>query len=86
MPKLFSKTKRCGCVVTAMVCGIKNTEKGKIYLLGCHEHIKICSKCELDEENQVDTLYGMWHDDNTTDDLGNGGWIEYEKNGKNFCS
>jgi len=79
MLNLFSKTKECGCVVVSIVCGIKKTEKSDVYLLGAHEHVKMCSNCKLNEENNIDTLYDMWYNDNVTDGVGSGGWIEYKK-------
>jgi len=52
MPKLFQKTKDCGCLVDAIVCSVKATDKGKMYVLGAHQHFTICNKCEKDEANE----------------------------------
>jgi hypothetical protein len=76
MPKKFLKIKECGCVIVTITCGITNTEKGKMYLIGGHQHFSICDKCKLDEANGDDTLYDMWMSDNITDDLKYAGWEE----------
>ena len=75
MPKYFTKTKHCGCIVTVTSIGIKK-ENNKVFHLICgHKHIKICEKCEQDKINGVDILYDMWEDE-ITDGYGNDGWIE----------
>lgn len=76
MPRLFIKTRDCGCIVEAMLCGIETTDRGKMYLIGSHNQITICDKCKQDEENEIDTLYDMWMSDNITDDFGLLGWRE----------
>ena len=76
MTQRFFKTRECSCIVFAIVCDIKHTENGKMYLIGGHNHFTICKKCkELEEKNDEDTLYDMWYNDNITDDYGYAGWI-----------
>ena len=77
MAKLFMKTKSCGCVVTATTVGIKKENNTLLYLIGGHKHINMCEMCKQDEENEIDTLYDMWKNDNITDGIGNDGWEEY---------
>ena len=75
MTRRFFKTKDCSCIVFAIICGVKNTENGIKYLIGGHNHFRICKKCEkLQEINKEDTLYDMWCNDNITDDYGFAGW------------
>lgn len=74
MPKTFIKTKDCGCIVMSLMVGIEPTNNGNIYLLGGHNHITICNTCKECEENEDDTLYGMWKNDNITDAFGYAGW------------
>jgi len=76
MPKQFIKTKSCGCVVRAISVGIKSVDNKVLYMIGGHDHIKICKKCNEPEVNGVDTLYNMWTNDNITDGSGNDGWME----------
>ena len=76
MPKSFLKTKSCGCVVRAITCGTTNTHNGRMYLIGGHIHLTICDKCKQAEENDDDTLYDMWINDDMTNDLEYAGWIE----------
>ena len=56
-------------------CGIKD----KIYELGGHTHFTICNKCKQYEENDKDTLYEMWNNDNITDDFKYADWEKEEK-------
>lgn len=76
MPKLFHKTKECGCIVETICCGIKITDNGIIYSLGSHQHFSICDKCKQDEENGNDTLHDMWKNDNLTNNSEYAGWKE----------
>lgn len=76
MPKYFSKTKSCGCVVSAISCGSRIVDNKILYMIGGHTHIKICQSCSEHEENGVDTLYDMWMNNNITDGSGNDGWME----------
>jgi len=76
MPTKFIKTIACGCVVKSVAVGIKR-ENGKIYyLIGGHEHLHCCAKCQVDENNDVDTLHDMWMNDSIKDPLINDGWTE----------
>jgi hypothetical protein len=75
MPKHFMKTKICGCVVKTTSVGIKKENNTILYLIGGHNHIKICEKCNQYKNNGIDILYDMW-DDDITDGSGNDGWIE----------
>ena len=75
MPKHFMKTKSCGCVVKATSVGIKKENNTVLYLIGGHNHIKICEKCNQYKNNGIDILYDMW-DDDITDGSGNDRWIE----------
>lgn len=74
MPKIFIKNRYCGCVVSAIVCEIKEKPNGVLYMLGCHNHVNICTKCKQNEENEEDTLRDMWINDNVTDVFGYAGW------------
>jgi hypothetical protein len=77
MTKRFFKTKECGCIVSSIVCGIKNTETRLMYLIGSHDHFSICNKCkQIKEKNDEDILYDMWINDCITDDFEYGGWKE----------
>lgn len=77
MPRHFTKTKVCGCVVKTILCGIETKEDGKeMYLLGGHTHLTICSDCEKYEECEEDTLHDMWTNDNVTDNFGYAEWKE----------
>jgi hypothetical protein len=76
MPKIFVKIKVCGCIVEAICCEIKSTDKGKMYVMDTHNHFTICDTCNQDEENGNDTLYDMWKSDNITDDYEYAGWKE----------
>lgn len=79
MTKRFFKTKECSCIVVAIVCGIKHIENRTMYLIGGHKHFTICNKCKkLEEINDEDTLYDMWHNDNITDDFEYAGWKIYQ--------
>lgn len=81
MPKNFIKTKSCGCVVRAISVGIKREVDNKVlYLIGGHNHIKICENCNEHEVNGDDTLHDMWTYDNITDGSGNDGWKEFSYN------
>ena len=42
----FIKTKDCGCVIIAIVCGVKNNSDSKMYILGGHNHLSICDICK----------------------------------------
>lgn len=69
MPRRFLKTRECGCIVAAITCGINNDKK---YILGGHTHIRMCDKCRVkEEEDDEDTLYDMWRNDNITNDSWN---------------
>ena len=76
MPKRFFKTRECGCIVMAIPCGIKDTEKGQMYLLGGHTHVSLCDVCKIYEEDDEDTLRDMWTNDNITDEYKYAGWEE----------
>ena len=76
MVKIFIKKIECGCIIETISCGIKITEKGKMYLIGGHQHLIICNKCKNNEENGNDTLYDMWINDNITNDEEYYGWNE----------
>ena len=71
------KTKSCGCVVKTTSVGIKMIDNKVLYMIGGHDHIKICEKSNEDDANDVDTLYDMWMNDNMTDGSGNDGWKEW---------
>lgn len=78
MTKTFIKTKYCGCVVMAILCGINHTPNGEMYSIGGHNHFIICDKCKYEEkENDTDTLHNMWLNDNVTNTCGYAGWKEY---------
>jgi len=70
----FFKKKECNCIVYAIVCGIRYIQNTKMYELGGHNHYTLCDKCKKIEENDVDTLYDMWCNDNITDDFEYAGW------------
>lgn len=74
MPKHFMKTKSCGCIVKAVSVGAKKEDNKLLYLLGGHNHLKVCDKCNELEESGVDTLYDMWTVDNIADGSGKDGW------------
>jgi hypothetical protein len=76
MTKHFMKTKSCGCVVYTSVVGIKRINDKIYYMLGGHDHIKICEKCNEQEVNDIDTLHDMWMNDNMTDGTENDKWKE----------
>lgn len=77
MPRIFSKSKECGCVVKTILCGIQDTPNGKMYLLGSHDHIVICSNCQkYEQDGDNDSLHDMWMNDNMTNEFGYGGWKE----------
>ena len=73
MPKLFHKRKECGCIIEAMWCGIN---QDKMYILGGHTHFTLCETCKQEEENDKDTLYDMWRNDNLTNLFEYAGWKE----------
>jgi hypothetical protein len=73
MPKVFIKTKECGCVVEAIICGQKNG----MYMLGGHSHMVCCATCLRLEERTEDTLYDMWQNDNMTDNFEYANWKLY---------
>jgi hypothetical protein len=78
MPIQYIKTKDCGCVIKAITCGIKNTSNGKMYMLGCHDHLIICDICKKKEALNEDTLYDMWINDNVTNDFTYMEWKQYD--------
>ena len=80
MPKHYMKTKSCGCIVKAVSVGIKREDRKVLYLIGGHNHLKICEKCNEQEENGIDTLHDMWINDCITDGSGNDGWEECSYN------
>jgi hypothetical protein len=86
MPKHFLKTLECGCIVKTTSCGVHIINKQKMYLIGGHRHIKICEKCQ-EENEEGDILHDMWMYDNKTDDFEYAGWKEttYSDN-QNLCS
>jgi hypothetical protein len=51
----------------------------KMYLIGGHKHFNICVNCKQDEDNDNDTLYDMWMNDNITNELEYAGWKENKK-------
>lgn len=77
MARLYKKTKQCGCVIKAITCGVKNNLNSKMYMLGGHNHLIICDICKKKENNE-DTLYDMWTNDNITNDFGYAGWKPYD--------
>lgn len=76
MPKYFSKTLSCGCVVQSIVTGIKSVDTKVLYMMGGHDHIKMCKICNEYKVNGIDTLFDLWLNDNITDGSGNDGWIK----------
>jgi hypothetical protein len=76
MLKIFIKKRECGCIVRTFTGGTKTTDKGKMYVICGHMHLTICKKCQQDEENDHDTLYDMWMNDNITNDNEYAGWKE----------
>jgi len=70
----FIKTKDCGCVIIAIVCDVKKNSDSKMYILGGHNHLSICDICKKMEDEDVDTLYDMWINDNMTNDFGYAEW------------
>lgn len=79
MPKRFFKKKECGCIIVAITCGITYIDKLKMWLIGGHSHFTICDKCKQYEENEVDTLYDTWINDNITNDSKYAGWEDTSK-------
>ena len=79
MARQYIKTKVCGCVIKAISDGVKNTTDGKMYILGGHNHLIICDICKKMEDNDKDTLYDMWMNDNFTNDFSYEGWKQYGK-------
>ena len=76
MPKQYIKSRLCGCVIKTSTCGVKISDKSKMYLLCGHKYITICETCVLDEQTANEILEDMGYDDNMTDDTGYGGWTE----------
>jgi hypothetical protein len=74
MPKHFMKTIACGCVIRVLSVGTKLEDNKVLYLIGGHDHIKICEKCREDESDGIDTLWDMWKNDCYTDGTENDGW------------
>lgn len=74
MPKHFLKTKECGCIVKTSSTSVKIINKISMYLIGGHNHIKICEECQKEENNGTDTLHEMWMFDNITNDFEYAGW------------
>ena len=63
MSKRFFKTKECSCIVFAIICDVKHTEKGKMYSIGGHNHFTICKKCkELESLKIPSTLNKVQQD------------------------
>jgi hypothetical protein len=77
MQRQYIKTKDCGCVIIAIACGVKNNSDSKMYMLGGHKHLIICDICKKMEDDD-DTLYDMWTNDNMTNDLGYAEWKLYD--------
>jgi hypothetical protein len=75
MPKHFLKTLECGCIVKTSSVGVHRVNETKMYLIGGHKHIKICEKCQQENE-EGDILHDMWMYDNKTDDFEYAGWKE----------
>jgi hypothetical protein len=77
MPKHFLKTLECGCIVKTSSVGVHRVNETKmyLYLIGGHKHIKICEKCQKENEED-DILHDMWMYDNKTDDFEYAGWKE----------
>ena len=75
MPKHFLKTLECGCIVKTSSVGVHRVNETKMYLIGGHKHIKICEKCQTENE-ESDILHDMWMYDNKTDDFEYAGWKE----------
>ena len=46
-------------------------------MLGGHNHLFICDICKKIEDNNEDTLYDMWMNDNMTNDFRYTGWKQY---------
>lgn len=78
MIREFIKNKDCGCIVKAIICSIKNTPDGEMYLLGGHNHLIMCDNCKKIEENDQDTLRNMWLNDNITNNFEYAGWKQYD--------
>lgn len=77
MSRKYIKTRECGCVVRAVVCGYEHIDGRVMYLLGGHSHNVICNECKKKEdEEDEDTLYDMWTLDSITDGLELDGWIK----------
>lgn len=73
MTKRYIKTKDCGCVIITISCGVKNN----MIMLGGHKHLIICDTCKKMEDNDDDTLYNMWMNDNITNIFEYAGWKPY---------
>ena len=79
MPRLYIKTKDCGCNIIAIACGVvSNNSECKMYTLGGHKHLTICDICKKMEDDDEDTLYDMWINDNKTNDFGYAEWKLYD--------
>lgn len=78
MTRQYIKTKDCGCVVKAIMCGVKDYPNCKMYMLGGHNHLIICDICKKQENNDEDTLYDMWINDNMTNDFRYAEWKPYD--------
>lgn len=78
MQRQYIKTKACGCVVKAIMCDIKNTSVGKMYILGSHNHLSICDICKKTEDRDEDTLRDMWLNDYMTNDFMYADWKQYD--------
>jgi hypothetical protein len=74
----FIKTKDCGRVIIAVAYRVKNNSDSKMYILGGHNHLSICDICKKMEDDEVDTLYDMWINDNMTNDFGYAEWKLYD--------
>ena len=47
-------------------------------MLGGHDHLIICDICKKKENNDEDTLYDMWINDNMTNDFRYAEWKPYD--------
>jgi len=71
MPKIFLKTKECGCILKTILHGEKTTDNkdNNMELTGKNKYFSICNKCKQYNGNGNVALDDIIISDNVTNDF-----------------